>query len=200
LLLTVMGFFALLVAAVGALAVYFLQSNYESIRSIEDLTSRAKQVEIINSDMLRARVDLMVAARFQQESGWGSGEDATSGAKQALESAVTLLEGARSRFSDFQKNMLEDDVGRRLSMDLVRRYRAYIDDGVDTMLEALRSQDYSTFYMVNSQYGTPRSATFIEAIAAFNDYIQAQQRAHAAAAHTNFQRAVMAVGVAVALS
>ena len=200
LLLTVMGFFALLVAAVGALAVYFLQSNYESIRSIEDLTSRAKQVEIINSDMLRARVDLMVAARFQQESGWGSGEDATSGAKQALESAVTLLEDVRSRFSDFQKNMLEDDVGRRLSMDLVRRYRAYIDDGVDTMLEALRSQDYSTFYMVNSQYGTPRSATFIEAIAAFNDYIQAQQRAHAAAAHTNFQRAVMAVGVAVALS
>src|SRR5690606_32055139 len=120
--------------------------------------------------------------------------------KQALESAVTLLEDVRSRFSDFQKNMLEDDVGRRLSMDLVRRYRAYIDDGVDTMLEALRSQDYSTFYMVNSQYGTPRSATFIEAIAAFNDYIQAQQRAHAAAAHTNFQRAVMAVGVAVALS
>src|SRR5690606_11753032 len=161
LLLTVMGFFALLVAAVGALAVYFLQSTYESIRSIEDLTSRAKQVEIINSDMLRARVDLMVAARFQQESGWGSGEDATSGAKQALESAVTLLEDVRSRFSDFQKNMLEDDVGRRLSMDLVRRYRAYIDDGVDTMLEALRSQDYSTFYMVNSQYGTPRSATFI---------------------------------------
>jgi len=200
LLLTVMGFFALLVAAVGALAVYFLQSNYESIRSIEDLTNRAKQVEIINSDMLRARVDLMVAARFQQESGWGSGEDATSGAKQALESAVTLLEDVRSRFSDFQKNMLEDDAGRRLSMDLVRRYRAYIDDGVDTMLEALRSQDYSTFYMVNSQYGTPRSATFIEAIAAFNDYIQAQQRAHAAAAHTNFQRAVMAVGVAVALS
>src|SRR5690606_29600242 len=96
LLLTVMGFFAVLVAAVGALAVYFLQSNYESIRSIEDLTSRAKQVEIINSDMLRARVDLMVAARFQQESGWGSGEDATSGAKQALESAVTLLEDVRS--------------------------------------------------------------------------------------------------------
>ncbi|WP_038852384.1 Tar ligand binding domain-containing protein, partial [Bordetella petrii] len=200
LLLAVMAFFALLIAAVGVLAAYFLQTNYESIRRIQDLTDRAKQVEIINSDMLRARVDLMVAARYLQESGWGSGESAAQGAKEALDSATTRLDGVRKRFSDFQQNMLEDDTGRRLSMNLVRRYRAYIDDGVDTMVEALRSEDYSTFYMVNNEYGTPRSATFIEAIAEFSDYIQAQQSANVAAAQANFQRAVAAVGVAVALA
>ena len=84
LLLLVMGFFAVLIAAVGALAAYFLQSNYESIRQINDLTARAKQVEIINSDMLRSRVDLMVAARYLQESGWGSGEKSAAEAKKAL--------------------------------------------------------------------------------------------------------------------
>src|SRR3546814_3940144 len=169
-----MAFCALLIAAVGVLAAYFLQSNYQSIRQINDLTDRAKQVEIINSDMLRSRVDLMVAARYLQESGWGSGENSAKEAKTALDAATTRLDGVRKRFSDFQQNMLEDDIGRRLSMDLVRRYRAYIDDGVDTMVEALRSEDYSTFYMVNNEYGTPRSATFIEAIAAFSDYIQEQ--------------------------
>ncbi|OZI75597.1 methyl-accepting chemotaxis protein [Bordetella genomosp. 2] len=200
LLLVVMAFFALLIAAVGALAAYFLQTNYDAIRRINDLTERAKQVEIINSDMLRARVDLMVAARYLQESGWGSGENSAQSAKEALDGATGRLDGVRKRFADFQKNMLEDDSGRRLSMNLVRRYRAYIDDGVDTMVEALRSEDYSTFYMVNNEYGTPRSATFIEAIAEFDQYIQEQQRANVAAAHLNFQRAVLAVGVAVILA
>ena len=200
LLLLVMGFFAVLIAAVGALAAYFLQSNYESIRQINDLTARAKQVEIINSDMLRSRVDLMVAARYLQESGWGSGEKSAAEAKKALEAATSRLDGVRKRFSDFQQNMLEDDAGRRLSMDLVRRYRAYIDDGVDTMVEALRSEDYSTFYMVNNEYGTPRSETFIEAIAKFTDYIQEQRDANIATAQTNFERAVLAVGVAVVLA
>ncbi|MCD0506196.1 Tar ligand binding domain-containing protein, partial [Bordetella petrii] len=200
LLLVVMAFFALLIAVVGAMAAYFLQSNYEAISKINDLTDRAKQVEIINSDMLRSRVDLMVAARYLQESGWGSGESSAKNAKEALDGATKRLDGVRQRFSDFQQNMLEDDAGRRLSMNLVRRYRAYIDDGVDTMVEALRSEDYSTFYMVNNEYGTPRSVTFIEAISEFSNYIQEQQAANVAAAQTNFQRAVIAVGVAVAMA
>lgn len=105
--------------------------------------------------MLRARVSLMVAARHLQESGWGSGENSARDAAAALKGATDLLTGVRSRFAEFQKNMLQDDTGRQLSMNLVRRYRSYIDDGVDTMVEALRSEDYSTFYMVNNEYGTP---------------------------------------------
>src|SRR3546814_7111480 len=105
------------------------------------------------------------------------------------------------RISDWSSDVCSSDLfGRRLSMDLERRYRDYIDDGVDTMVEALRSEDDSTFYMVNNEYGTPRSATFIEAIAKFTGYIQEQQDANIAAAQTNFERAVMAVGVAVALA
>src|SRR3546814_6910877 len=96
------------------------------------------------------------------------------------------------RISDWSSDVCSSDLfGRRLSMDLERRYRDYIDDGVDTMVEALRSEDYSTFYMVNNEYGTPRSATFIEAIAKFTGYIQEQQDANIAAAQTNFERAVM---------
>jgi methyl-accepting chemotaxis protein-2 (aspartate sensor receptor) len=155
---------------------------------------------VINSDMLRARVALMVAARHLQESGWGSGENSARDAAAALKGATDLLTGVRSRFADFQKNMLQDDTGRQLSMNLVRRYRSYIDDGVDTMVEALRSEDYSTFYMVNNEYGTPRSAAFIEALSEFGKYIGDQQQATIEKAEANFNLAMVAVGVAVGLA
>jgi len=199
-LIWVMAFFAVLIAAVGGLAVYFLQNNYQSIREVNELTERATQVEIINSDMLRARVGLMVAARHLQEAGWGSGQNSAKEAAATIKEATDLLNGVRNRFSDFQKNMLQDDTGRQLSMNLVRRYRSYIDDGVDTMVEALRSEDYSTFYMVNNEYGTPRSAAFIAAIQEFSKYIADQQQATIEQAQTNFNRAMVAVGVAVVLA
>ncbi|KDB99155.1 methyl-accepting chemotaxis protein signaling domain protein [Bordetella bronchiseptica D993] len=200
LLMWVLGVFALMIAGVGAMAAYFLQQNYQSVGEINALTDRIAQVEIINSDMLRARVSLMVSARQLQESGWGSGANAAQAAAASLKDATDLLAGVRTRFADFQKNMLEDDTGRQLSMNLVRRYRSYIDDGVDTMVEALRSEDYSTFYMVNNEYGTPRSAAFIAAIGDFSKYINEQQQATMEAARTNFDRALMAVTAAVVLA
>ncbi|AZR94233.1 chemotaxis protein [Bordetella trematum] len=200
LLLCLLGFFAILIAAVGALSAYFLQQNYRAVQELNDLTSRAKQVEIINSDMLRARVDLMVAARHLQESGWGNGQNAGQEATQVIKQATDLLGGVRDRFSDFQKNMLEDSTGRQLSMNLVRRYRSYIDDGVDTMVEALKSEDYSTFYMVNTEYGVPRSAAFIAAIGDFSRYIDQRQQETIDYAGQSFDRALMAVGAAVVLA
>ncbi|ARP76738.1 methyl-accepting chemotaxis protein [Bordetella genomosp. 6] len=200
LLMWVLGVFALMIAGVGAMAAYFLQQNYQSVGEINALTDRVGQVEIINSDMLRARVSLMVSARQLQESGWGSGANAAQAAAASLKDATDLLAGVRTRFADFQKNMLEDDTGRQLSMNLVRRYRSYIDDGVDTMVEALRSEDYSTFYMVNNEYGTPRSAAFIAAIGDFSKYINEQQQATMDEARTNFDRALMAVTAAVVLA
>ncbi|OZI74679.1 methyl-accepting chemotaxis protein [Bordetella genomosp. 12] len=200
LLLGLLGFFAVLIAALGAMSAYFLQQNYHAVQELSDLTGRAKQVESINSDMLRARVSLMVAARHLQEAGWGNGENSAQAAAKALKDATDLLNGVRNRFSEFQKNMLEDDTGRQLSMNLVRRYRSYIDDGVDTMVEALRSEDYSTFYMVNNEYGTPRSATFIEAIAEFSKYIDRQQQSTIDYARQSFDRAIIAVVAAVVLA
>ncbi|WP_144641669.1 HAMP domain-containing protein, partial [Bordetella genomosp. 13] len=208
-LMFVMGIFAVLVAAMGLMAAYFLQQNFQSVQQITQLTERGKQVEVINSDMLRARVALMVAARHLQEAGWGGGGGgngqgaagaSSQAAKDSLKEATDLLNGVRGRFTEFQKNMLEDETGRQLSMNLVRRYRSYIDDGVDTMLEALRSEDYSTFYMVNNEYGIPRSAAFIEAIGQFTNYIQDAQNATTEQAKTSFERALIAVVGAVVLA
>lgn len=199
LLMWVLGVFALLVAAMGAMSVYFLDENFKAVKDLEGLTDRAAQVQDINSDMLRARVALLVAARQFQEASGGN-RSMTAAAQASLKSANDLLNEVRTQFTAFQQNLLQDDEGRQVSMDLVRRYRSYIDDGVDTMVEALRSEDYSTFYMVNTDYGTPRSQAFIEAIAKFGDYIKKSQDATSAKAEQNFKLAAMAVIAAVVLS
>ncbi|VFR22691.1 Methyl-accepting chemotaxis protein I (serine chemoreceptor protein) [plant metagenome] len=198
LIMLVLGLFTLMIAGVGALAAFFLDQNAKDLNYQASLTQRYNQVQVINSNMLEARVGLMVAARFQQESGAGmaTAQDATN----ALNDAKKRLDSVRESFSDFQKNMLEDEAGRQVSMNLVRRYRAYLDDGVDTMVEALASQDYSTFYMVNTQYGTPRSAAFVEAIRAFSDYIDREQAKIAEQAQRNFQIGLAAVGASVVLA
>jgi len=194
----VLGLFALLIITVGALASYFLYENSRAVHDLVKLDATAAQVQAINSDMLRARVALMVAARYMQEAG---GAAATSeGARKALEEATGRLDGVRNMFSEFQKDMLQDDEGRQLSMNLVRRYRSYIDDGVDTMVEALRSQDYGTFYMVNTEYGIPRSAAFVDAIGEFGDYIRRSQTAVEAEGQRKFEFAVAAVGAAALLA
>ena len=199
LLLFIMGLFFLLVVGVGTLGAYFLQQNYKSVQDIGDLTARAREVSTINGDMLRARVGLMVAGRYFQEADGGSA-DSKAAAKKAMDESVALLDGVRKRFADFQKNMLEDDTGHQLSVDLVRRYRSYIDDGVDTMVDALNSQDFATFYMVNNEYGTPRSAAFIDAIAKFNRYIEDRQHALQDLAALDLRKGLIAVGVSIVLS
>jgi methyl-accepting chemotaxis protein-1 (serine sensor receptor) len=204
-LMIILGVFAILIAAVGGMAAYFLNQNYTAVMQLGQLTDRATQVQVINGNMLRARVALMESARslIKAHTDGVSKEDAAAGAKDAadsLKSANDLLGGVRNSFADFQKNMLEDDTGRQLSMNLVRRYRSYIDDGVDTMVEALRSQDYSTFYMVNTEYGTPRSASFIDSIDEFSKYIKTEQTDTAVDAKRNLDMARIAVGGAVALA
>ncbi|ANN78282.1 methyl-accepting chemotaxis protein [Bordetella flabilis] len=205
LLMLVLSIFALLIIAVGGMAAYFLNQNYRAVIELGALTDRATQVQVINANMLRARVALLVSARdLQEASAPNVAADAAATAKKdaadSLKAANDLLSAVRSSFGDFQKNMLEDDTGRQLSMNLVRRYRSYIDDGVDTMVEALRSQDYSTFYMVNTEYGTPRSAAFVDAIEDFSKYIKTSQTETAAQAKQNLDMALIAVVVAVGLA
>jgi methyl-accepting chemotaxis protein-2 (aspartate sensor receptor) len=193
LLMLLLGVFALITIAVGGMAAYFLQQNYLALQALGGLTSRGELVQAINTDMLRARADMLIAAQLKQD-----GQSAASAAP--FKSATDRLDLVRERFATFQKEMLNDEEGRRVSMNIVRRYRAYIDDGVDTMVEALRSDDYGTFYMANSQYGSPRSVSFAQAIDAFGRYIDRAQTAIESQAARNFQFAILAVGGAVALA
>ena len=44
-----------------------------------------------------------------------------------------------------------------------------MDDGIEPMVQALESNDYATFYYVNTEFGLTRAVTFETAIRNFVD-------------------------------
>jgi len=192
--------FMILIMTVGGLAAYFLYENIASVRAIGNQNERSRQVLIVSNQMLHSRVLLLVAARYQQEAGAAAsgGDTAISQkANDALALAVKTLADVNKSFNSFRENMPEDSQGRLLSTKLVSTYRPYVDDGIEPMVEALKSQDYVTFYFVNNEFGIARGEAFEEAIRKFSDYIQSRQAIFYNQANTNVQHALIAIGIAI---
>src|SRR3546814_19242191 len=70
-------------------------------------------------------------------------------------------------FRSFRKEAPETADGRRLATRNVSSDRPYLDDGIDPMVQALESEDYTTFYFVNNEFGIARSESFDASIEAF---------------------------------
>lgn len=188
-LMWVLVLFMALMLAVGAMAVYFLQQSFQGAAAVAEVADRASEANTMNSAMLQGRVSLLNAANGYQE-----GDSAAEKHVRAAEQHIDL---AKKTFTQFQKNALTDSDGRRLYMNVLRAYRSYIDDGVDTMLDALRSRDFVSFYMITTEYGDPRGASFTEAINQFVDYIDQHRAAQQTAAADNLKLAMLAVAGAL---
>ena len=195
-----LAIFMSLIMAVGGLAAYFLYENIASVRSIGQQNERSRQVLVMSNQMLHSRVLLLVAARYQQEASAGSSGGDTAvmqKANEALASAVKTLADVNKSFNSFRENMPDDSQGRLLSTKLVSTYRPYVDDGIEPMVEALKSQDYITFYFVNNEFGIARGDAFEQAIRNFSDYIETRQVEFYEQANTNVNRALIAIGAAI---
>ncbi len=197
LLMSGLTLFMLLIMAVGGVAAYFLYQNGQSLHSISKQNLRAKQVLLISNQMLHARVSLLVAARYQQEASASKNEALKQNAADMLGEATKMLDAVKKSFADFRKDVPDDPTARSLSVKLFSTYRPYVDDGIDPMVQALKDQDYTMFYMVNSQFGIDRSKTFEKAIDAYSVYIEKQQADADAVAVVKFRQALMAIGVGV---
>lgn len=169
-LMVVQVLFMVLVLAVGAMAVFFSNQAFENAAAVDEMAERASEANVINDALLRARVDLLSAAHAYQD-----GDRAQAQAR--LKDAVKFTDLAKATFADFQQQPLADSESRRLYMNVLRAYRSYIDDGVDTMVDALNSADFVSFYMINTEYGMPRATAFAEAIGAFVAYVDQHRTA-----------------------
>src|SRR3546814_9563210 len=87
--------------------------------------------------------------------------------KAMLLAAHGKLEDVQKGYNEFRKEAPETADGRRLATRIVSSYRPYLDDGIDPMVQALESEDYTTFYFVNNEFGIARSEAFDASIAAF---------------------------------
>lgn len=192
-----MGVFLLLIIAVGGLAAYFLQQNVESVRALGVQNDRAENVMVISNDMMKARVALLVAARYQQEAAANNDVKLRQQAQEMLAEAKKTLTQVTESFSIFRKNIPDNAEGRRLSTRVVSSYQPYIDDGIESMVQALESNDYITFYFVNKDFGIPRSETFQASIDALSAYFDREQAAFLEKSDADFKRALIIMGSAI---
>jgi nucleotide-binding universal stress UspA family protein len=58
-LMLVLAIFAVLIAAVGGMAAFFLNQNYHAVLELGQLTDRVSQVQVINGNMLRAAIPVL---------------------------------------------------------------------------------------------------------------------------------------------
>src|SRR5690606_3016382 len=159
-LMICMGLFMVLIVAVGGLAAYFLQQSGDALRTINRQSDRAVQVLQLSNNMMEARLGLMSAARFYQEAGIDNDANTLQSADNLVIMANQKLDEVRKAFADIRANMPTEPELRRLAMGFVASYQAYLDDGIEPMVQALETRDYSTFYFVSEGFGVLRAATF----------------------------------------
>uniref|UniRef100_UPI00333F030D methyl-accepting chemotaxis protein n=1 Tax=Pollutimonas bauzanensis TaxID=658167 RepID=UPI00333F030D len=118
-------------------------------------------------------------------------------ARAMLDEANKQLDSVKANFAAFRKNTPETVDGRRLATRIVSTYQPYMDDGIDPMVQALESNDYTTFYFVNSEFGIARSAAFQSSIDTFSSHIEKRQAEFFAKAGATFRQALTAIGIAI---
>src|SRR5690606_1506060 len=136
-------------------------------------------------------------ARLQEEAAATNDAKLSSSARAMLDKANAQLASIKKDFSEFRKNTAETADARRLATRIVSTYQPYLDDGIDPMVQALDSNDYTTFYFVNGEFGISRSEAFETSINAFSEHMEKEQKAFFTQAEAEFRQAIVAIGVAI---
>lgn len=193
------GAFMLLLIGIGAISVLFLAQNNQVF---QDMSAARRQVNLIHglsADTAAARLGLMTTARSLQEAEEFRLKSMQQRAQTELQSVEALLAKIDQDFQGFRTLVGDEGAGQPVMVNLIRAYRAYIDDAVQPMLDALRDGNHYIFYMVNTEYGTPRAAAFSQALQQLVDQQeQAQYLAEKDAAGL-FRIGSIAVGGAIFL-
>jgi methyl-accepting chemotaxis protein-2 (aspartate sensor receptor) len=192
-----MGIFMLLIIVVGGLATLFLYQNVEAVHGLGEQNKQGEHVVAMNNDMMKVRVSLLVAARYQQEAAVYDDPQLRQRAQAILGDAHKQLEQVRASFNEFRRNMPQSAEGRRLSTRLISAYQPYMDDGIEPMIQALGSDDFTTFYFVNNEFGIARAESFQNAIDALATNMEKERDAFFERADADFQRALTVIGVGV---
>lgn len=204
-LMSVLGVFLLMVIAMGGMGVYFLQQSANYFNQLETVSARSYEANVINSSLLQARVHLLSSARYMERAAQAERDMATQTVRAAtataeaeLKTARELTELAKTTFAAYQSAPLTDPEGRRAYMDVLRGYRGYIDDGVETLLDSLERSDFTSFYMINDDHSNPRGQQFVESIDDFTAFSEALRADLEEQVASNFRLAlILSIGAVV---
>jgi methyl-accepting chemotaxis protein-2 (aspartate sensor receptor) len=198
-LMLVLGVFMVLILAVGALGGWFLNNDLKQFERVQMQGKLAQQVIQMGSTMRAARVSLLVAARHQQDASANNDAQSKQAAQAMIKVAKDQLDRVKNMYNEFRSAPSDTADGRRLATRVISSYRPYMDDGIEPMVQALESDDYTTFFYVNNEFGMSRSATFEEAIREFVRYMADKEQEMRDASEADFRTAIAAIGGAVLL-
>lgn len=165
-LMLVLAMFMIMLVVTGGIATYMMQQSTNAMALVGRAFADSYHAHATNTALLRARLALLTAAHHEASQN-------SDLAQQKVHEAKEQIALARASFKEFQGSVPAVEQARRLLMDVVRTYRGYIDDGVETLLEAISSGDYVGFYSVNDLYGEPRGQAFVDAIERFVGFADA---------------------------
>ncbi|MYN11646.1 HAMP domain-containing protein [Pusillimonas sp. TS35] len=198
-LMAVLGTFLVLLIGVGSMGAWFLSQSLDQMNAMERQSTRAARIHALGQAMMDVRVALLVAANYQEQA--HSKNDREMGAK-----ATAMIAGAEAKLDEigkvynaFRKDAPEGGEARRLTTRIVSAYQPYLDDGVTPMVQALQSNDYSSFYFINNEFGMVRSEAFEKAVEQYAAYINKVYQDLYVQAEQSFQTALIAIGAALAV-
>lgn len=198
-LMLVLGVFMLLILAVGALGGWFLNNDLKQFERVQMQGKLAQQVIQMGSTMRAARVSLLVAARHQQEAAANNDAQSKQAAASMIKEAKDQLDRVKKMYNEFRSAPSDTADGRRLATRVISSFRPYMDDGIEPMVQALESNDYTTFFYVNNEFGMSRAATFEEAIREFVGYMADKEQEMRDGSTADFRTAMAAIAGAVLL-
>ncbi|MCX5590560.1 methyl-accepting chemotaxis protein [Alcaligenes endophyticus] len=197
LLLWGMSIFMVLIMAVGGAAIYFLYGSESTMRQLSAQSERSQGLQELSITMLDARVSLLMAARFFQEAAVDQSTELAQRGEQTLAAAKDKIKQAQQIFSQLRAKMPTESAGRRLMTRMVGYYQPYMDDGIEPMVQALESQDYSTFYFVNAEFGLIRYQAFQGGIQALGEHYAQVAAEHQQAAEQQSRMAMVMIGLSL---
>lgn len=199
LLMLVLAVFMVLIVAVGGLGAWFLNTNLGQFSQLKQQGQTAQLVIQMGSTMRAARVSFMVAARHQQEFEQSKNPQSRAEADKMITAGKEQLQRVQGMYNEFRKAPTEDSQERRLATQVISSFRPYMDDGIEPMVQALESNDYATFYYVNTEFGLTRAVTFETAIRNFVDYSAKIEDQVYQNAQADFKLALWVIGAALGL-
>lgn len=199
LLLWGMSIFMVLIMAVGGAAIYFLYGSESSMRQLSAQSQRSQGLQELSVTMLDARVSLLMAARYFQEAVVDDNSDLSKRGEETLQAAKNKIRKAQEIFGELRSKMPLEATGRRLMTRMVGYYQPYMDDGIEPMVQALESHDYSTFYFVNAEFGLIRYQAFQGGIDSLSVHYAKLAIEHQQEAELQSRMAMVVIGISLVI-
>ena len=198
-LMWVLALFMALLVMVGALGAWYASKSLDLMRTINEQDQRTSVIMDLSHDMMVARINLLTAARLLEEADAQQDFTLRERALDTVNLSVAVLDGVRDRFAEFRNVQSNDAEFSRLQSQLYRRFQQYMGDGVEPMVDALRAEDYHTFYYVNAEYGVAGAEAFQRAVAALSADLEDTQAWLYDQAEAAYKQALVVIAASVVL-